>query len=152
MSDLHVDIPRDLIDAINNKAGMALDKEEELGNTLADIAKWAEEEESPVLSRLLQSTIDWTYVSPLYWIIQPDYDLAPWGYYVIFGTRPHPICPVYAKSLYWPELGHPLPPGRCVQHPGTEPNPFIDRADEDRQSESDAEIADFMDWLGDLEA
>jgi hypothetical protein len=144
MSDLHVDIPYDLINKINDKSGMALEKEQELGESLADIAKWWEEEEAPVLSRLLQSTIDWTNISPLEWVIKPDYDLAPWGYYQIFGTKPHWIgSPVFIVNVGWRYIG---------MHPGTEPNPFIDRADQNRQAESDAEIADFMDWLSDLEA
>lgn len=47
------------------------------------------------------------------------FSLAPEFIFVVEPTQAHRICPVNKQSLYWPELGHPLPIGRCVEHPGT---------------------------------
>jgi hypothetical protein len=46
-----------------------------------------------------------------------------YGYYVEFGTRPHEIRVKNAKVLSDGKRIF----GRVVQHPGTEPNPFIRR-------------------------
>ena len=59
---------------------------------------------------------------------------GPIATYVIRGTRPHPIDPVNATVLHW--VG---PEGdvfaRHVEHPGTAPNPYNQRAWEARRAE-----------------
>ena len=59
---------------------------------------------------------------------------GPIAAYVIRGTRPHPIDPVNASVLHW--VG---PDGdvfaRHVDHPGTDPNPYNQRAWEARRAE-----------------
>lgn len=43
--------------------------------------------------------------------------------YLEFGTPPHPIDPKHPKeALYWEGADHPV---AHVDHPGTQPNPFI---------------------------
>ena len=44
--------------------------------------------------------------------------------YVHDGTKPHTILPRNKKALWWPGAAHPV---RRVQHPGTKPNPFVER-------------------------
>lgn len=52
------------------------------------------------------------------------YALA-YGEYVVHGTRPHLILPKTKQALYWPGARHPV---RSVNHPGTKPNDFVQRA------------------------
>jgi hypothetical protein len=44
--------------------------------------------------------------------------------FVEFGTKPHTIYPKDKKALFWPGASHPV---RSVNHPGTKPNPFMER-------------------------
>jgi hypothetical protein len=48
-----------------------------------------------------------------------SYDTA-----VEFGTKPHTILPKNKKALYWPGAAHPV---KSVNHPGTRPNPYMER-------------------------
>ena len=43
---------------------------------------------------------------------------------VEFGTGPHVILPVNKKALYWRGASHPV---KKVNHPGTAPNPYMER-------------------------
>lgn len=47
--------------------------------------------------------------------------------YLELGTRPHVIRPVSAKALYWPGAAHPV---AMVNHPGTRPYRWLQRAGE----------------------
>ncbi len=50
--------------------------------------------------------------------------------YIIHGTRPHPISahlPPWALRFYWKRVRH-MVFFRRVNHPGTQPNPFPERA------------------------
>src|SRR5882757_9825725 len=49
---------------------------------------------------------------------------ASYAPYVEFGTKPHVIVPKDKKALYWPGAAHPV---MSVNHPGTKPNPFMER-------------------------
>lgn len=49
----------------------------------------------------------------------------PVGRFVEYGTRPHDIYPRNKQALYWPGARHPV---SVVHHPGTRPNPFLERA------------------------
>lgn len=54
---------------------------------------------------------------------------APYWQYVYLGTPPHTIKAVNAKALYfyWAKVGEWVF-FKKVEHPGTSPNPFVDRA------------------------
>lgn len=54
-----------------------------------------------------------------YWF--PTVKYAP---FVEFGTGPHVIYPKNKKALFWPGAAHPV---KKVNHPGTRPNPFMER-------------------------
>ena len=70
--------------------------------------------------------------------------LAPYAIYVEKGTRPHEIRPVNASVLAFEASGRivftPL-----VRHPGTKPNPFMQRAVEDTRGKVDEVFAEL--WL-----
>ena len=52
------------------------------------------------------------------------YPTASYARFVEFGTAPHVIRPKNARALYWPGAEHPV---RLVNHPGTKPNPYMER-------------------------
>lgn len=54
------------------------------------------------------------------------------------GTKPHVIEPKNKKALYWDGARHPV---RRVMHPGTQANPYADRAIEQASSRSDEFIS-----------
>ncbi len=60
---------------------------------------------------------------------------ASYAPYVEFGTKPHVILPKEKKALYWPGAAHPV---RSVNHPGTKPNPFLERIISTAQPDIDA--------------
>ncbi len=45
--------------------------------------------------------------------------------FLLTGTAPHMIKPLFKKALWWPGLANPV---AYVQHPGTRPNDFISKA------------------------
>ncbi len=55
--------------------------------------------------------------------------------FVEFGTAPHVILPVNGKALFWKGAAHPV---RKVNHPGTKPNPFMERIRSQSKSDVDA--------------
>ena len=70
--------------------------------------------------------------------------LAAYAMYIVEGTAPHEIRPVNASVLAFQIAGRivftPL-----VRHPGTKPNPFMQRAVEDARSKVDEVFAEL--WL-----
>jgi hypothetical protein len=52
---------------------------------------------------------------------------APYAVFVASGTQPHIIRPVRAQALRF-EVGGDVVFAKRVQHPGTQPNPFVERA------------------------
>jgi hypothetical protein len=52
------------------------------------------------------------------------YPTASYARFVEFGTAPHRIAPKDRQALYWPGADHPV---RSVLHPGTRPNPYMER-------------------------
>jgi hypothetical protein len=54
--------------------------------------------------------------------------LAPYDIYVQLGTRPHTIKPVRASCLAFVARSGELVFTRLVHHPGTLPNPYMQRA------------------------
>lgn len=70
--------------------------------------------------------------------------------FVILGTEQHEICPLMpAFALYWPELGHPLPIGRCVTHPGTVPYDYMEWAFDAAEGDVDSQCDEMLSWLVD---
>jgi hypothetical protein len=57
---------------------------------------------------------------------------ASYSPYVEFGTKPHTILPKDKKALWWPGAAHPV---KSVNHPGTKPNPFMERIVSESQEE-----------------
>jgi hypothetical protein len=70
--------------------------------------------------------------------------LAPYAMYVVKGTRPHEIRPVNASVLAF-EIGGRIVFTPLVRHPGTKPNPFMQRAVEDARSKVEETFAEL--WL-----
>lgn len=59
---------------------------------------------------------------------------VPYGIYVERGTRPHIIRPVRAKALRF-EIGGQVVFAKFVRHPGTKPQFFVRRAQEETSRE-----------------
>jgi hypothetical protein len=70
--------------------------------------------------------------------------LAPYAVYVVNGAAPHEIRPVNARVLAF-EVGGKMVFTAIVQHPGTKPNPFMQRAVEDARSKAEELFAEL--WL-----
>ncbi len=68
----------------------------------------------------------------------------PYAMYVVKGTRPHEIRPVNASVLAF-EVGGRMIFTPLVRHPGTQPNPFMQRAVEDARSKAGEVFAEL--WL-----
>jgi hypothetical protein len=60
---------------------------------------------------------------------------ANYAAYVEYGTKPHTIVARSKKALYWPGADHPV---MSVNHPGTKPNPFMERIVAAAQPDIDA--------------
>jgi len=75
--------------------------------------------------------------------------LAPHAVYVIKGTAPHEIRPVNASCLAFKAAGGDMVFTKVVRHPGTKPNPFLQRA-VDKARENVEEIFDelFEEMIG----
>jgi hypothetical protein len=54
--------------------------------------------------------------------------LAPYAKFVVEGTRPHKIHPASANVLVFKAKSGDLVFTKLVRHPGTKPNPFLQRA------------------------
>ncbi len=68
--------------------------------------------------------------------------LAPYAPYVIFGTAPHEIRPRNASCLVFNAHSGELVFTQLVRHPGTKPNPFLQKAVEDARSKVEEIFAD----------
>ena len=56
--------------------------------------------------------------------------LSPYGLFVVAGTAPHLIRPAWASCLVFKAKSGERVFTRLVRHPGTKPNPFLERAAE----------------------
>jgi HK97 gp10 family phage protein len=63
--------------------------------------------------------------------------LAPYAKFVVEGTRPHEIRPASASVLVFKAKNGDLVFTRLVRHPGTKPNPFLQRAVDKAQDQVD---------------
>lgn len=70
--------------------------------------------------------------------------LAPYAMYVVMGTAPHEIRPVNASVLAF-EVGGGMVFTRLVRHPGTRPNPFMQRAADEARGKIEETFAEL--WL-----
>jgi len=63
--------------------------------------------------------------------------LVPYAKFVVEGTRPHEIRPVSANVLVFKAKSGDLVFTKLVRHPGTKPNPFMQRAVEKAREQID---------------
>jgi hypothetical protein len=70
--------------------------------------------------------------------------LAPYAMYVVKGTAPHEIRPMNASVLAF-ETGGGMVLTRLVRHPGTKPNPFMQRAADEARGKVEETFAEL--WL-----
>ena len=138
----------EIIQNLEQKAQEIPERLSELVTECAMIIQSNVMDEAPFITHNLQASTQIEFSdNGLTARIYPDEGLAPYAVYVIMGTAPHMIFPVEAQSLYWPGLGHPLPKGRGVYHPGTDANPYLERGFEYAKSDIDSEIENFKEWL-----
>jgi hypothetical protein len=71
--------------------------------------------------------------------------LAPYAMYVVKGTRPHIIRPVNASVLAFQGASGKMVFTRLVHHPGTKPNPWMQKAAEYARSKAEETFAEL--WL-----
>ena len=64
---------------------------------------------------------------------------VPYAGFVIEGTSPHPIYPVNVRALHWDSVF-----AAHVDHPGTKPNPFPERAIDRLLPELTSSLADLF--------
>jgi hypothetical protein len=92
---------------------------------LADKLYWRVMEEVPRRTGKLASSIVKEVTAEGDWQIRA---LAPYDIYVQMGTRPHEIRPVRADMLVFRTADRHLVFTPLVHHPGTKPNPYMQRA------------------------
>ena len=104
------------------------------------------QDEAPVKTGNLQSSIRRENLGLFQARIFADNGIAPYVEYVIRGTDAHEIVitPVNAQALNTP---YGLFKKVVVNHPGTTANPFFDRGIQNSQSDIAAEIELFTSWL-----
>jgi len=75
--------------------------------------------------------------------------LAPHAVYIIKGTTPHEIRPVNASVLAFKAAGGDMVFTKLVRHPGTKPNPFLQRAvDKARENVEEIFAELFVELIG----
>ena len=104
------------------------------------------QDEAPVRTGNLQSSIRRENLGMFQARIYADTGIAPYVEYVLGGTPPHEIVitPKTAQELNTP---YGLFKKVVVNHPGTSANPFFDRGIENSRRDIDAEIESFTSWL-----
>jgi HK97 gp10 family phage protein len=70
--------------------------------------------------------------------------LAPYAIHVIKGTAPHEIRPINASCLAFKAAGGEMVFTRLVRHPGTKPNPFLERAVEKARDQVESLFAELF--------
>jgi hypothetical protein len=91
--------------------------------------------------RLTQSFGEGVIIGRLFAQVSPAVKYAVW---VHEGTPPHTIRPRIKKALFWEGAAHPF---RKVNHPGTRPNPFMDRVLKKAQPEIDKHFIEALDLI-----
>lgn len=100
------------------------------------------QDEAPVITGNLQSSIRRENLGIFQARIFADTGIAEYVEYILGETPPHEI---WAKP--GSALNTPYGLFRKVNHPGTSANPFFDRGIENSKSDIDAEIESFTCWL-----
>lgn len=81
--------------------------------------------EAPVDTGRLRSSHAWAVeAAPIPNFARVGVNVA-YGRFVHDGTRAHVITPSRKRALFWPGARHPV---ASVNHPGTAPNPWLERA------------------------
>ncbi len=75
--------------------------------------------------------------------------MAPYAPYIVFGTASHTIRPRNASCLVFQARAGDLVFTRLVRHPGTKPNPFLQRAAEDARGKAQTVFDDLWQELTD---
>lgn len=107
--------------------GMSGPVQRKLASVATDIAKVARSE-APVKTGKLRNSIvvrPGATTSRLGWSVVADTDYA---LAVEKGSRPHTIVPRRAAVLRFPSKSGGVVYAHSVNHPGTQPNPFMERA------------------------
>jgi hypothetical protein len=73
--------------------------------------------------------------------------LAPYAKFVVEGTRPHEIHPASANVLVFNTKSGDLVFTKLVRHPGTKPNPFLQRAVDKAREQIDSIWAELFEDL-----
>lgn len=136
---------------MNTKGDEIPDKLATLVTEIANVYQANIKREAPVNKQkggasagTLQSSIRVENHGPLESRVFQDRNIAPYAIYVLKGTPAHMIRPKHKKALFWPGLKNPV---KWARHPGTEANPFWDRGVQSSQSEKQANIDEFVEWL-----
>lgn len=137
----------DLIQHLEDKANEIPERLSQLVSECAFIIQSSIMDEAPVVTHNLQANTFVENIDEFTSRVYVDEGNVPYALFVINGTSPHLIYPVDAQSLYWPGLGHPMPKGRPVEHPGTSPNDYFTRGLENSRTSIDDEVENFKNWL-----
>jgi hypothetical protein len=98
-------------------------------DAVRDVILFALKDEAPVKTGELRDSLDAKQSTSYAGGIRLEFTAdAPHTKYVIGGTKPHEILPRNAKALAFYGSDGELHFAKRVQHPGTQPNPFHERA------------------------
>ena len=100
--------------------------------------------ETPVKKSNLQKSLKIDDISDYEKRLYIDLNQASYAPFVIGGTRPHIIEPVFKQALYWKGAEHPV---KRVMHPGTPANDYFTRGIEKSENGVKSEIEKFKEWL-----
>lgn len=131
-----------LIAKMSRRGNELPSKLQKLVNEASFITQGNIQDEAPVKTGNLQSSIRRENIGGFQSRVFADTGIAPYVEYILRGTEPHEI---WAKP--GSALNTPYGLFRKVNHPGTSANPFFDRGIENSKSDIDAEIESFTSWL-----
>jgi hypothetical protein len=110
-----------------------------LVSRLAAVAYFEAYRGAPWRSGLLAKSIEVEVSEDGEAVVMPTVSYAP---YVIRGTAAHKIRPVNAGCLAFRDAKGGMVFARLVRHPGTKPNPFLDRAEQKTREQADEVFGD----------
>lgn len=146
MVDIQINVDDNgLANAFAQKASQTTEQFSKFSKDLVDIAQRWVQQEAPRKTGRLKASVQKQYTGSggLVFVSKAMCQYADW---VIDGTGPHRIYPKNKKALNVPGWGI----FKWVDHPGTKPNPFVDKAAASMQGEMDARVARFEQWLGEV--
>jgi len=132
----------DLANAFRRKGAQVNRKIDQLARDIVDALElWIKYEAPRKTGRTKSSIQKKTWGSRgLIWVSKA---IAPHVFYVIDGTRPHKIRAKHKKALRVPGYGV----FKSVKHPGTRPNPFVDKGKAKAQGDIDRKVRAFEQWI-----